>query len=121
MNVTLRLHGVEAGVGEFLRYEVAAGYLHFLLGDISAELNDLHTVEERPRNGVEVVGGGNEHHVREVVVDVEIVVVERLVLFGVEDLEECRCRIAVDGVLRHLVDLVEDERGCSSLPFADSG
>ena len=85
----LRLDILQSVVGEFFRYEMMLCNLHLLLGDISAEFNDFHSVEQRPRNGVEVVGRGDEHHVREVVVDVEVVVVEGIVLLRVEDLEEC--------------------------------
>ena len=50
----------------------------------------------------------DEHHLREVVVEVEVVVVEGVVLLGVEHLEQRRRRIAAE-VGRHLVDLVEQE------------
>ena len=50
----------------------------------------------------------DEHHVREVVVEVEVVVVEAVVLLGVEHLEQRRRRVAAE-VGRHLVDLVEQE------------
>ena len=57
---------------------------------------------------LERVGRGDEHHVGQVVVEVEVVVVERVVLLGVEHLEQGRCRVAAE-VRRHLVDLVEQE------------
>ena len=44
----------------------------------------------------------------EVELDVEVVVEERVVLLGVEHLEQRRRRIAAE-VDRHLVDLVEQE------------
>ena len=56
----------------------------------------------------EHVRGADEHHLREVVVDVEVVIVEGVVLLRVEHLEQRRRRIAAE-VHRHLVDLVEQE------------
>ena len=50
----------------------------------------------------------DEHHVRQVVIDLEIVVVEGRVLLGVEHLEQRRGRIAAP-VGAELVDLVEQE------------
>jgi hypothetical protein len=57
---------------------------------------------------VERVRRRDEHHLREVVVEIEVVVVERRVLLGIEHLEQRRRRIAAE-VGRHLVDLVEQE------------
>ena len=64
--------------------------LDLLFRDVAAHLNDLHAVEQRTRNGVEVVGGSNEEHLREVIVDIEIVVMERVVLFRVKNLKQRR-------------------------------
>ena len=86
-------------------------YLYLLLCDISAEFDDFHTVEQWFGDGVEIIGSGNEQHPRQVVVAVEIVVVECLVLLGVEHFKQCRRRVAVMSVLCHLVNLVEDEHG----------
>ena len=58
--------------------------------------------------GVQHVGRADEHDVRQVVLDVEVVVEERVVLFRVEHLEQRRRRVAAE-VHRHLVDFVEQE------------
>ena len=47
-----------------------------------------------PGDGVEHVGGGDEQHVRQVEVDLEVVVAERVVLRGVEHLEQRRRGVA---------------------------
>ena len=90
---------------------MAFGYLNFLFGDVSAYFYQLHAVEQGARNGIEVVGGGDEEHFRQVVVYVQVVVVEGEVLLRVEHFEQCRGWVTVDCVLRHLVNLVEDEHG----------
>ena len=42
---------------------------------------------------------------------------EGIVLLGVEHLKQCRCRVAVMRVLRHLVYLVENEDGVRRTGF----
>ena len=101
----------EARVLQFARHEVSLANFHFLLGDISGHLYDLHAVEQGCWQGAEVVGGGYEEHLRQVVVHIEEIVVEGVVLLRVEHLEQGRRGVSVDGVLRHLVDLVEDKHG----------
>src|SRR3546814_1848296 len=71
-----------------------------LLGDfdllvlgIAFEPDDLHAVEQRLRQ-VERVRGGDEHDVAEVDVDLQIMVLELAILFGVENLEQRRGRVA---------------------------
>ena len=61
---------------ELLRDEVAPGDLELLLLGVAGELDDLHAVAQRRRDRVEHVGGGDEHHLREVERHVEVVVQE---------------------------------------------
>jgi hypothetical protein len=73
-------------------------------------------VEQRLRH-VHRVRGGDEHHVGEVVVDLEIMVLELRVLLRIEHLEQRRCGIAAE-ILAELVDLVEEEeRVRAARPF----
>ena len=81
--------GSQSAVVNLARNEVALGYLYLLLGDISAHLNQFHTVEQRLWYAAEVVGCSDEEYLREVKVNVKIVVVEGVVLFGVEHFEQC--------------------------------
>ena len=83
----LVLLGCKAAVVNLTRDEMALGYLYLLLGDVSAHLYQLHTVEQWTRNGTEIVGCGNEEHLGEVEVHVQIVVVEGVVLLRVEHLK----------------------------------
>jgi hypothetical protein len=75
---------------------------------VAGELEHFHAVAQRLRNRVQHVGRADEHHVRQVVLDVEVVIEEGVVLFRVEHLEQRRRRIAAE-VHRHLVDFVEQE------------
>ena len=102
------LLGLEAVGLELPAHEVAARDLHLLLLGVAGELDDLHAVAQRPRDGVELVGRGDEQHLREVEGHAEVVVAERRVLLRVEDLEQRRRRIALDAAAE-LVDLVEHQ------------
>ena len=92
---------------------MALGDLDLLVLGVARKANDLHAVHERRRN-VERIRRGDEHDVRQIVVDLEIVVVERRVLLGIQDLEQGRRRIAAE-VLTHLVDLVQEEERIDAL------
>ncbi len=102
------LAGLEPVLGELLRDQVPARDLDLLLLGVAGERDDLHAVEERGLDGLGHVGGRDEQDFREVVGDVQVVVAERVVLLGVEDLEQRRRGVAAV-VGADLVDLVEHE------------
>ena len=93
---------------ELLRDQVLARDGELLAPRVAGDLEDLHAVAERRRDRVGDVRGRDEHHVREVVRDLEVVIGERVVLLGVEHLEQRRRGIAAE-VVADLVDLVEHE------------
>ena len=62
----LDLGGLEAVGLDLARHQVAAGDVELLLQRVAGELDHLHPVPERPGDGVEDVGGGDEHHLGEV-------------------------------------------------------
>ena len=107
-------------LGEHLADQVATAYLHLLLGDVAGYLDQLHAVEQGAGDGAEVVGGGDEHHPREIVVEVEVVVVEVAVLLWVEDLEQGGGWVSLE-VMANLVDLVEDDNGVVGLARLQGG
>jgi hypothetical protein len=94
-------------------YEMALRDLDLLIFGVAREPDDLHAVHERRWN-IERIRRGHEHHVREIVVDLEIVIVERSVLLGVQNLEQSGRRIAAE-ILAHLVDLIEQEQRIGTL------
>ena len=67
---------------------MALGNLCLLFGDVAAYFYQLHTVEERTRNDAQVIGCGDEEHLGEVVIHIEIIVVEGIVLFRVQHFEQ---------------------------------
>ena len=84
----------------------------FVLG-VTRQRNDLHPVQQRSRHVI-AVGRGHEHHVRQVVFHLEIVVHEGRVLFGIQHLEHRAGRVAAE-VLAHLVDLVQQDQWVGGL------
>ena len=93
---------------ELLRDQVAPRDLHLLFVGVAAEVQDLHAIAKRGRNGIRLVRGRDEHHVREIERQVHVVIAERVVLLRIEDLEKRRRRIAAE-VLSELVELVDHE------------
>ena len=73
-----------------LQDKESLGDLELLLLGVTRQLQHLHAVPEGLRNRVQHVGGTDEHHVRQVVLDVEVVVEEGAVLFGVEHFQQRR-------------------------------
>ncbi len=90
--------------------QVAARDVDLFFFGVPGERDDLHPVEQGRMHGAELVGRGDEEDAREVVVDLEVVVAERVVLGRVEDLEERGSGVALEADA-HLVDLVEHEDG----------
>ena len=87
--------------------QVALGDLDLLVLRVTGETDDLHAVQQGRRD-VQRVRRGHEHHVGQVVVDLQVMVVEGVVLLGVEHLQQRRRRITAE-IGTHLVDLVQKE------------
>ncbi len=79
-----------------------------LPGRIAGDGDDLHAVAQRRRQRAEIVGGGDEHHLRQIERHLQIMIGEGGVLLGIEHLEQRRRRIAAE-IGGQLVDLVEHE------------
>jgi hypothetical protein len=83
----LDLRRLEAVGFDLAGDEVAAGDVALLLERVAGQLDRLHTILQWAGNGVEDVRGGDEHHLGEVELEVEVVVAEAVVLRGIEHLE----------------------------------
>ena len=98
----------QAGCFSLLLEQVIPGDFELFDLGVAVQAQDFHAVLERRRDGVQHVGGGYEQDLREVVVDVEVVILEGRVLLRVEDFEQRRSRVAAE-VGGHLVHFVEQE------------
>lgn len=104
------MFGLDTVVCNLLGDEVTLGDLNFLFEEVAVDGDQLHAVEQRCRYGPEGIGSGDEENLREIVVEVEEIVVEGGILLGVKDFEERGGWVAVV-VAADFVDLVEDEDG----------
>ena len=90
--------------------QVALGDLNLFVLGVAGQPDHLQPVEQRRRHGMEHVRGGDEKHLAQVVFDIEIVIHEHVVLFGIEHFHQGGRRVATE-VGRHLVELIEHEDG----------
>ena len=73
---------------------------------VAVDPDDLHPVEQRSRDRLRDVRRRDEQHLGQIEVHVEVVIAERVVLRGIEDLEQ-RARRVPSPVGADLVDLVQ--------------
>ena len=102
------LLGRQTGFLHLPRNQVLLRDLDLLLFGVAGEAQDLHTIEQRPRNRVESIRRSDEQSLRKIPRQVEIVIPERLVLLRIEDLEQRRRGIAAI-IAPEFVDLVEHQ------------
>src|ERR1700691_2324933 len=92
---------------DLFRYQVAPRDLDLFVLGVAGNADDLHAVHQRLRHA-QRVGRGDEHHVRQIVIDLEIMVVEGSVLLGIEHFQQRRRRIAAP-IGAELVHLIQQE------------
>ena len=102
------LFGPEAVALGLFRYEVAFGDSELLAFGVTGETQYLETILQRRRDRVQHVGSGDEESSRQIVLDIEIVILEGVVLFRIEHFEQRGTRIAAE-VSPELVYLVEQD------------
>ncbi len=93
---------------DLLRQQVPLGDVDFVLLAVAGQLDDLHPVPQRRRDRIEHVRGGDEEHLAQVELHIEVVIAEGAVLLRVEHFQQRRRRIAAP-VRTDLVHLIEDE------------
>jgi hypothetical protein len=78
------------------RHEIAHRDVELFELGVTADLEDLHTIAERKRNATKRVRRGDEHHLGQVIVEIEVVIVEVVVLLRIEHLEQRGGRVAAE-------------------------
>ena len=106
LGVDLGLFRLQAVGLELAANQIAPRDLQLLVFGVAGEADDLHPVQQRPRNGVEHIGGGDEHDPGEVERHPEIIVAKGRVLLGIEHFQHRGRRIALNAAPQ-LVDLVQ--------------
>ena len=95
-------------LAEQLGQQMAPGNLDFFLHQVAREFNKLHAVEQRRIDSSGSVGGGYEQHIRQVIVNVDVIVVEGGILLGIKHFEQSRRGVALV-IVAEFVHLVEQE------------
>ncbi len=75
--------GQEAVLAPLARDEITVGDAHFFSLGITREGQDFHAVTQGGRDGVQQVGGGDKHHLRQVKGHVQVMVTKLAVLLRV--------------------------------------
>src|SRR6185369_14070204 len=75
--------------------------------EIAGQPDDLHPITQRLRDLRQIVRRRQEEHLREVVIDLEVVIVERAILLRIEHLEKSRGWITAI-IAAEFIDLVEE-------------
>ncbi len=118
-SVIARSPGRQAVQVELLGNDIFLGDMRFLFLAVAGKLQDFEAVEEWRGDRFQHVGRGDEHHFRQVEIDVEIMVAKCRVLLGIEHFQERRRGVAAE-VGPELVDLVEHEDGVIGAGLANS-
>src|SRR5215475_408194 len=80
--------------------------LELLAFCVARKPDNLEPVLKRRRNRVQHVGGRYEHHIRKIILDIEVMIVKCEVLFRVEDFKQCGRRIAAE-IHSEFVDFIQ--------------
>ena len=78
----------------------------FFRGNIASQTDNIHAIEQRPRNGVKLIGCANEQDLGQIHPQVEIMIKKFSILFRIENLKHGRCRITLIRAT-HFVNFIE--------------
>ena len=93
---------------QLLGNQIVLRDLELLFGQIAGHVDHLHAVLQGRLDGGDAVRRRDEQDVRQIIVDVQIIVVEGAVLLRIQGLEQRAGRVALE-VGGELVDLVQDD------------
>ena len=82
-----QLIGMQAIGLDLFRHQIFESDMGLFVLGISRQPDDLHAIEQRPRDRVELVGGADEQHLAQIETHVEVMVEEVDVLFRIEHFE----------------------------------
>ena len=104
----------QARGSELLGQQVTLGDLELFHARIAGKLNNIHTVQQRTRNGIRSIGRGDKQHIAQVKRDIQIVILERDVLLRVQRFQQGGGRVAPK-IAGHFVHLVQQEQRIRAL------
>ena len=108
----------EAVLPELPGQQVFFGDMELFFLGVTGKLDDFHPVPQGGRDGIQHVGSGDEHHLRQVEGHVQVVVPELPVLLRVQHLQQGRRRVTPE-VGADFVHLVQHKDGVLGAHPAD--
>src|SRR5262249_35098807 len=93
---------------DLLRNEMAFCNLEFFFFRVPAKLDDFHTVAKGRLDRIEHIACGNEHHIRQIEWNSEIVISESNILLRIKNLQQCGRGISTE-IRTDLVDFIHHE------------
>ena len=90
----------------FLFNKMALCNLKLFFSCVGRKFYNLHTVEQRLGNRAQIVGCGNKHNIRQIKRNLNVVVTECYILFGVKNFQHGGSRVAPE-IVAHFVDFIE--------------
>ena len=122
-----------------LRHQMTLRDFEFLALGVARQSQHFQPILQGRRNRVQHVRGGDKENLRKIVLDVEIMILEHVVLFRIENFQQGRARVAakiraefvdfikqqhrIDGAgfLHHLNDLTRQRADVGAAMAADLG
>ena len=101
-----------------LRHEESPGDFDFFVLRVPGQSEDLHAVLQGLRDRVHHVGCRDEHHLREVVFHIQVMILEAGILLRIQHFEQSGGRVSAE-IHAHLVDFVEQEDRIDRARFFD--
>jgi len=105
----MELRPLQSMLLQLLGQQMLLGDLKLFLVGIAGQLNDLHTIQQRPRDSPQHVGGGDEHDAAQVNRDLQKMIPESVVLLAVKYLQQRRGGVAPH-IAGQLIDLVQHQQ-----------
>src|SRR5690606_9791663 len=113
--IHFQLAGFQAVGLDLFRDQVLARDVDLLVLGITGDTNDLHAIQQWGRD-IHRVRGTDKQRLGQVVIDFQVMIVERVVLFRIEHFEQGRRRVATL-VHAHLVYFIEQEQRIAHADF----
>ena len=103
---------------ELLRDQVTLGDVQLFIFRVARQMDHFHTVKQSARN-VQRVTRCHEHHIRQVVINFQVMVLEGMVLFRIQHFQKCGSRVTAV-IHTHLVNFVQQEERIANARLRDA-
>ena len=103
-----KFRGLQPMVFHLLRDQMTMRNLSLFLFGVARQGNDFHAVQQGARHVI-AVGCGQEHHIRQIIFHLQIMIHEGRVLLWIQHLQHRRGGIAPK-ILTHFVDLIQQDQ-----------